>query len=211
VVGGGVVFWIFGACGAVDFPNAFGVFIGLVGSPFGISCAAIVAVFLEGVEAGGDFVEHGETAVVFLRIVGEELGGLRCEEELGELLGGGLEADFGDFAGFATAEDVSEVILAQLGSDGAVLCEAPFAITTAGSPVGNVAFGDFDIEFVEGSDNAMVRDVVEEHAVDHVALGSWEPGDFAVAGALDGRRTCGGRFEGGFGALWFEANGRFSG
>jgi hypothetical protein len=37
------------------------------------------------------------------------------------------------------------------------------------------------LEFVESADDLGVRDVVAEHAVDHVAEGVGKAGDFAVA------------------------------
>ena len=76
-----------------------------------------------------------------------------------------------------------EIVLEEAGFEGAILRDAPVAIAAACFPVGNVAFGDFELEFVECVSDLGVRDVVAEHAVDHVADGVGEAGDFAVAGA----------------------------
>ena len=59
-------------------------------------------------------------------------------------------------------------------------------MAAASHPVGDVAFGDCELEFIECFDNFGVGDVVAEHAVDHVADGVGEAGDFAVAGAGSG-------------------------
>ena len=43
--------------------------------------------------------------VVFLRLGGQEFSSLRREKELGELSGGSLTADLGEFAGVVAAEE----------------------------------------------------------------------------------------------------------
>ena len=103
------------------------------------------------------------------------------EKKLGEFGGSKLKADFGELAGVVGAEVREEVVLEEAGFEGAILSDAPVAIAAAGFPIGDVAFGDFEIEFVESADDLGVRDVVAEHAVDHVADGAGEAGDFAVA------------------------------
>jgi len=108
------------------------------------------------------------------------------EEELGELGGSELKADFGELAGVIFAEVFEEVVLEEASFEGAVLFDAPVAIAAAGFPVGDVAFGDSDAVFFESADNLGVRDVIAEHAVDHVEFGVREAGDFAVAGATLG-------------------------
>lgn len=184
-------FGIFGAVGdrrAVDPSSAFDIGFGLAADTFGVVVVAkffgaIVAVLLEGFELDGDAVKHIKATSVILRIGGEEFSSLRGEKELGELSGGGLKADFGEFAGVVAAEKIDEVVLTQVEVKGVFLGEAPFAIATAGFPVGDVATGDMDAYFVERLDDPLGRQVVEEHPVDHVALGFWEASDFAVARA----------------------------
>jgi len=74
------------------------------------------------------------------------------------------------------------MILVEAVLEDVFLLHAPFEITT-GRPVGDVAFGDFELEFIECVDDLGVGDVVAEHAVEHVADGVGKAGDFAVAGA----------------------------
>ena len=92
-----------------------------------------------------------------------------------------MEADFGELTGVVFAEVFEEVVLEKAGFECAILFDAPVAIAAAGFPVGDVAFGDFEIEFVERGDDLGMGDVVAEHAVDHVADGAGKAGNFAVA------------------------------
>src|SRR5690349_24533320 len=61
---------------------------------------------------------------------------------------------------------------------------APLAVTAAGAPVGNVAFGDGDCALAQGPDDLAVGDVVMEGLVVEVAFELGQAGDFAVAHAL---------------------------
>ena len=80
-----------------------------------------------------------------------------------------------------------EVVLGEASFQSAVLLVAPFSITAACFPVGNVARGGCDPVFGEGFGDSGMGDVVAEHAVDHVANGIGEAGDFAVATDFAGR------------------------
>ena len=94
-----------------------------------------------------------------------------------------LQADLGNLAGVVLAQVFDEVVLKEPDFERALLFGAPFLVAATGFPVGDVAFGDSDAVFFESPDNLGVRDVIPEHAVDHVAFGIREAGDFAVAGA----------------------------
>ena len=173
--------------GAVNVAHTFEGFFGFVFEAFGVMFGAeffggLVAVFLEDVNLAGKPAENADGASEFLGFVGELFAGFGFEEELGELGGSELETDFGELAGVVFAEVFEEVVLQETGFECAILCDAPVAIAAACFPVGDVAFGDFELEFVECVDDLRVRDVVAEHAVDHVAEGVGEAGDFAVAG-----------------------------
>jgi hypothetical protein len=111
------------------------------------------------------------------------LAGFGFEEELGEFGGSELEADFGELAGVVFAEVFEEIVLEEASFEGAILSDAPVAIAAACFPVGDVAFGEFELEFIECVDDLGVGDVIAEHAVDHVADGIGEAGDFAFARA----------------------------
>ena len=82
------------------------------------------------------------------------------------------------------AEVFGEVVLEEAGFEGAVLFGAPVVVAAASFPVGDVALGDADAEFVEGANDFGMGDVVAEHAVDHVAFEVGKTGDFAVASQL---------------------------
>jgi hypothetical protein len=172
--------------GAVNVAYVFECLVGFVFEAFGVVFGAeffggLVAVFLEDVNLSGKPAEDADGASEFFGFVGELLAGFGFEEELGELGGSELEADFGELAGVVFAEVFEEIVLQETGFECTILCDAPVAIAAAGFPVGDVAFGEFELEFVECVDDLRVRDVVAEHAVDHVAEGVGEAGDFAVA------------------------------
>jgi hypothetical protein len=177
-----------GFFGAVSVANGFEGFIGFVFDVLGIVFGAeffggLVAVFLEGVNLAGKAAEDADGAGELFWFGIELLAGFGFEEELGEFGSGELEADFGELAGVAGAEVREEVVLEEAGFKGALLSEAPVTIAAASFPVGDVAFGDFELEFIQSVDDLGVRDVVAEHAVEHVTEGVGEAGDFAVAGA----------------------------
>ena len=73
-----------------------------------------------------------------------------------------------------------------------LLLSAPFLIAAAGLPIGDIAFGNVDAELVESADDFGIREVVEEHAVDQVALEFGQAGDFAIAYAGRRNRDAGG-------------------
>jgi hypothetical protein len=79
---------------------------------------------------------------------------------------------------------VDEVVLEEPCFNSAVLLESPFFISAAGLPVGDVALRDHSAVFTEGFADAVVRDVIAEHAINHVAKDVWEASDFAVAQAF---------------------------
>jgi hypothetical protein len=100
---------------------------------------------------------------------------------LGEFGSDELKADFSELAGVVFAEVFEEIILEEAGFECAILCDAPVAVTASSFPVRNVAFSDSEVEFFECGDDLGVRNIVAEHAVDHVADGEGKTGDFAVA------------------------------
>jgi len=78
---------------------------------------------------------------------------------MSELGGGDLETDFGKLAGVVFAEIIHEVILQAGEIELTLLFDAPFRVAATGFPIRDVAFGDVDIEFVQGSDNFGIGDV----------------------------------------------------
>ena len=143
----------------------------------------LVAVFLEGVNLTSEPAEDADGAGELFGFGGKLFASFGFEEESGELGGNELKADFGELAGVVGAEVRKEVFLEETGFEGAILFGAPVAIAAASFPVGDVAFGDSEVEFFKCLDDLGVGDVVAEHAVDHVADGIGEASDFAVAGA----------------------------
>jgi len=141
----------------------------------------LVAVFLEGVNLAGKAAKDADGASEFFGLRSKLLASFGFEEELGEFGGGELEADFGKLAGVVFAEVFEEIVLEEAGFEGTILNDAPVAIAAASFPIGDIAFGDVESEFVECIDDIGVGDVVAEHAVDHVACSVGEAGDFAVA------------------------------
>lgn len=179
------VLWALADFGSVCLGNPFERAVGFVADAIGIVVGAegfggVIAGSLEGFELGGDAIEHGDAAFVFLWIGGEELLGFGREKEPGELCGGDLKADFGEFGGVVAAEKIKEAVLVKAELKGVFLCEAPFAVAAVGFPVGDVALGDANAEFVEGGDDSFLRDILKEHAINDVADGLWEAGNLAV-------------------------------
>ena len=177
-----------GLFGTVSVAHAFDSFVGVAFEKFGVVCVAeffggLVAVFLEDVNLAGEAAKDADGASEFFGFGGELCARFWFEEELGEFGGNELEADFGELAGVVFAKMFEEVVLEEASFEGAILSEAPVAITAASFPVGDVAFGNFEGEFVESVDDLGVGDVVAKHAIDHVTDGVGEPSDFAVAGA----------------------------
>jgi hypothetical protein len=181
-----------GFFGAVSVAYGFEGFVGFAFEAFGVVFVAevfggLVAVFLEDVNLAGEPAENADGAGEFFGFGIKLLAGFGFEEELGEFGGGELEADFGELAGVVFTKLFEEIVLEEACFECAILSDAPVAVATASFPVGDVAFGDFELEFIESVDDLGVRDVVAEHAVEHVAEGEGEAGDFAVAGAGTGR------------------------
>ena len=139
--------------------------------------------FRSGVDDLGVFVWVGEKGT----------GGLWVHEEGGQLGGGDLETDFGELLGIVLAEVIGEVVLEMREADLVVLLDAPFVVTAAGAPVGDIAFGDGDSAFGECPDDFGVGNVVVEEFVDHIAFEFGQASDFAIAQALREERAEGGR------------------
>jgi hypothetical protein len=174
---GGVAVVFFGFDGGdfFRFFDAGGVVLGAEGE------AGVVAGFLGGadlaVEAAEEVDHAGEVVEVGFGVIA---AGEFLEEGLGEPGGGGLKADFGEFRGIIAAEEVEEAILVEAMVEYEFLFGLPFEIAASG-PGGEVTFGDGEAGVVESGGDVFVGDGVPEHAVDHVALGSGEAGDAAVA------------------------------
>ena len=225
------VFRVIRDFGREDFADVFGLFKSFAAEAFGSFVdlpRAVVAVFLEGFELEGDFAEGSEAPIVFVGVGTQELSGFGREKVLGEMDRCGLEADFGEFTGILLAKGLGEVVHAQAGLEGVFLDETPIVVAAACFPVGDIATGDGVAEFLEGADNLCRRHVIEEHAVDHVAMDFGEASDLAVAGAFFEERARwreyglgrerfrprlrgSGEFEGGFCAGALQADDRCSG
>lgn len=117
------------------------------------SLAELVAVFLEDMNLAGKPAEDADRTSEFFGFGGELFAGFGFEEELGEFGGNELKTDFGELTGVVFTEVFEEIILEEPGFECAILSDAPIAIATAGFPVGDVAFGDFELEFVERVDD----------------------------------------------------------
>jgi len=186
-------------CGAVNVAGALDVLFGFSLNALGIVLGTeffggVVAVFLEGVDLAGETTENGDRACVFFGRDGELLLSFGACEELGEMGGSELESDFGELAGVVFAEVLDEIILKEMVLEGAVLFEAPFFVTAAGFPIGNVTYSDADVVFLQGADDFGMGNIVAEQTVNHVALEVGETGDFAVAGEFSiGMRILGRR------------------
>jgi hypothetical protein len=118
---------------------------------------------------------------------------LRVHEEGSELGGGDLKADFGKLLGVVFAEVIGEVILEVREAELVLLLGAPFLITAASAPVGDIAFIDGDVALGKSPDDFGIGNVVVEEFVDHVAFEFGQAGDFAVADALTEVSADGGR------------------
>jgi hypothetical protein len=144
----------------------------------------IVAKLLSGgdfaIEAAEEVDEPGVVVEVSFGVLG---GGQFLEEELREASGGGLESDFGYFRGIIAPEEVEKVVLVEAVLEDSLLFEPPFEVAS-GSPVGDVSFVDGEAGIVEGGHDVFVRDVVPEHAVDHVAFEFGEGSNAAMAAEL---------------------------
>jgi hypothetical protein len=144
-------------------------------------------------EPDGTLIEGFDDPGVFVRVGEERGGGLWIHEERRELGRGDLEADFRKLLGIVLAEVIGEMILQVSEAKLVFLLGAPFLVTAAGAPVGDVAFGDGDATLAKRPDNFGMGDVVVQEFVDHVSFEFRQAGDFAVAGALAEARDRGGR------------------
>ena len=69
----------------------------------------IVAVLLEGVDVAGEAAEGGDRASEFFRVGGQGFLGLGLEEELREISGRELQADFGQAGGVVFAQVLEQI------------------------------------------------------------------------------------------------------
>ena len=173
--------------GAVNVAGDFEVFFNFAFEAFRVVFMAkfaggIVAIFLKPIELAIETAKGVNGERKFFGVGGQLFASVWLEEELGELGGGELNADFGELGGVIGAEMFDEVVLEEAGFDGAILRDAPVAIAAAGFPVRNVALGGCDTVFGERVGDFGMGDVVTEHAIDHVADGVGKASDFASAG-----------------------------
>ena len=185
-----VVFGLSEFFGAVSVAGDFEVFFDFAFQSFGIVFVAkfaggIVPIFLEPVELAIETAESVYGGRKFFGVSSELFGSVLLQEELRELGGGELNADFRDLGGVGGAEMFDEVVLEEASFDRTVLLVAPIAIAAPRLPVRNVALRSCDTVFGEGIGDFGMGNVVAEHAVDQVANGMGKPGDFAVAGPSD--------------------------
>ena len=148
---------------------------------------AVIAILLHPLDLGVDAGEVGEAAVILLRVGSQKFRCLRAEEEFGKTHGGKLKADFRKFGGVFATEEREHVVLVEAQGDGLIFGHAPVPIPAAGFPVGDVAPGNFEADLLEGGNDSVVRDIVAEHAIYHVAVKLWQPRDLAISGSLGGR------------------------
>ena len=102
-----------------------------------------------------------------------------------------MKTDFGEFRCIVTAEEIDEVVLVKAEVEGVFLGETPLAIAATIFPIRDVLLIDANAHLVEGGDDSVLRDVLEEHAVDDVADGFGEARDLAVTRFTGGRRMSG--------------------
>ena len=89
------------------------------------------------------------------------------------------------------AEVIGEMILELGEAQLVLLLGAPFLVTAASAPVGDVAFGDGDAALAKCPDDFGIGNMVMEEFVDHVAFEFGQAGDLAFRTRLP-RRTEGG-------------------
>lgn len=144
----------------------------------------LVTIILEFFEPGGTFVEGIDDPGIFVGVGEERGGGLGVHEEGSELGSGHLEADFRELLGVMFAEVIGEVVLEMSEAALVFLFGAPFLVTAAGAPVGDIAFGDGDAALFQSPDDLGIAGIIVEELVDQVAFGFRQARDFPVAGAL---------------------------
>jgi len=139
--------------------------------------------FLEFDEDTGDTAKTVGQVEVLAEVGVRSIGmGLGEKEEFGEPGGGELEADLGK-SGRVFSAEVEESVLLEPGSVDALLCIEPVLVTTS-IPIGDIARGNTDAEFVQSGNDLAVGGAVFEHVVDKVAVGLGEGSDFAVTFAI---------------------------
>jgi hypothetical protein len=153
----------------------------------------VITIRLKFLEPGRTFVQGIDDPGIFVRIGEQGGGGLWIHEQGSELSGGNLEPDFRELLGVMFAQVISEMILEVSEAELVFLFSAPFLVTTASAPVGDIAFGDRDIAFFQGPDDFRIGNVIMEEFIDQVAFEFWQAGNFSVAQALAERRGGRGR------------------
>src|ERR1043166_3658382 len=103
-----------------------------------------VPILLQLAEAGRALIESIHDPGIVVRVGEERGGGLRIHEQGSELGGGDLKADFGKLLGVVFAEVIGEMILEVSKAELVLLLGAPFLVTAASAPIGDIAFGDGD-------------------------------------------------------------------
>jgi hypothetical protein len=126
--------------GAIVLADGFGVVLVLTLDALGVALASegggrIIAVFLESLDFASEAALHVNEPRIFLRIGEEFAHEIGPEKDGGEVCGGGLEANLGEFAGVMAAKKFGEVILEGAEFQGALLGGAPFSVAAAGLPV----------------------------------------------------------------------------
>ena len=162
------------------------VFTQSIGDGVADGCAAhiLITIILEFLEPGRTFVQGIDDLGVFVGVSEERVGGLRIHEQGSELGGGNLKSDFRELLGVVFAQVIGEMVLEVGKAELVFLLCAPFFVTTASAPVGDIAFGDGDAAVFKGPDDFRIGNIIVKEFVDHVAFESWQAGDFSVAHAL---------------------------
>ena len=144
----------------------------------------MVAELLDLHELVGDAAKGVGDADVVVE-AGVRVGGLGMsgQEELAEMGGGDLEAGRREVDVVVVGQDVEDGFFANAVGSEAFLVQEPILVAAL-VPVGDVASGDGVAELSQGGDDFFVGDTVFEHAVDEVAVGFGEGGDFAVTTAI---------------------------
>ena len=120
------------------------------------------------------------------------LSAFRAKHEAGKVGGSGLKTDLGDMSGVVLAVVLQQAILDEAHLGGAIVVEAPLMVATECSPIGDIALGHVDANFIEGVDDMAIGAVVAEHTVDHVTVELWEARDLAQARPALARQVRGG-------------------
>ncbi len=157
---------------------------------------SFVAFLLEFLETHRNSIQGLDGFGVFGRISEEHLGGFGVHELGGELSGGNLQASLGDLLSVMFAEIIGHVILDLSETDLVFLLGAPFFVTAAGTPVGDIALGNANAALFQGPDYPGIFSVVLEELVNEIAFELGETSDLAVAQMGGGSAMAGRRGEG---------------